>query len=108
MFFIRSVHDIDLFTAGLAEKPVINGLVGPTLACVIAQQFRALRRGKFIEISLHILIQMGPTPKKRQILGGKSRVFHINSWNSGCTLTLYSGCGFLLDFKNFDFKSSKK
>jgi len=41
----RNVHDIDLFTAGLAEKPVISGIVGPTLACIIAQQFRALRRG---------------------------------------------------------------
>lgn len=40
-----NVEDVDLFSGGLAEKPVGDGLVGPTFACIIAQQFRNWRRG---------------------------------------------------------------
>ena len=42
----RHVEDIDLFTGGLGEKPVIFGLVGPTFACILGQQFLNLRRGE--------------------------------------------------------------
>lgn len=41
----NSLEDIDLFPGAMAEKPVIGGMVGPTFACIIAQQFLNLRQG---------------------------------------------------------------
>lgn len=41
----RSVHDVDLYTAVLAEYWVDGGIIGPTGAAIIATQYRNLKFG---------------------------------------------------------------
>lgn len=38
------MDDIDLFTGGLSEIPLEGAVVGPTFACLIADQFQKLRQ----------------------------------------------------------------
>jgi len=39
------VADIDAFSGGVSEDSVVNGVVGETFACILAEQFKNLKRG---------------------------------------------------------------
>lgn len=41
----RSPEDIDLFTGTLTEMPVEGGTLGPTLECILGDQFMRLKFG---------------------------------------------------------------
>ena len=41
----RNSEDIDLFTGGILERTLPGGNLGPTFACILAEQFRNLRFG---------------------------------------------------------------
>jgi hypothetical protein len=45
MFPCSSVDDIDLYTGALAEQPLKEGFLGPTLTCLLMDQFVRLKRG---------------------------------------------------------------
>ncbi len=45
MMICRTVDDVDLFAAGIVERLVPGGLVGPTFGCIIGRQFRNTRVG---------------------------------------------------------------
>jgi hypothetical protein len=45
MYFCRSVDDIDLYTGALAEQPLNGSFLGPTITCLLTDQFVRLKRG---------------------------------------------------------------
>lgn len=45
ILIFRCVNDIDLFIAGNHEKPLPDALVGPTFACILAEQSRRNKVG---------------------------------------------------------------
>lgn len=41
----RHIDDVDLFIAGVSERPMDGSILGPTFLCLIGDQFARLRRG---------------------------------------------------------------
>ncbi|XP_070493770.1 salivary peroxidase/catechol oxidase [Chironomus tepperi] len=41
----KTPNDVDIYTGGLAEYPVKGGIIGPTLTCIVSDQFMRLKRG---------------------------------------------------------------
>ena len=41
----NQVNDVDLYIGGLSEKPVRDGLFGPTFTCLLSHQFRDIKNG---------------------------------------------------------------
>lgn len=41
----KSVDEIDLYAAAVAEKPLPGALLGQTFVCLVGDQFARLRRG---------------------------------------------------------------
>ncbi|VDK41307.1 unnamed protein product [Anisakis simplex] len=41
----KTPDDVDLYIGSMVEDPVVGGLVGQTLACLIGDQFKRLRDG---------------------------------------------------------------
>ena len=44
-YLYKSHEDVDLFAGGVMERELPGGALGPTFACIIAEQFRNLRFG---------------------------------------------------------------
>ncbi|XP_048249367.1 peroxidase-like protein 3 [Haliotis rufescens] len=40
-----SPDDVEIFPAGISERPVPGGVLGPTLSCIIAKQFELIKKG---------------------------------------------------------------
>ena len=45
LFIVFNPVRVCVCTGGMAEKPVVGGIIGPTCACILGQQFLNLRKG---------------------------------------------------------------
>ncbi|XP_052683202.1 peroxidasin-like [Crassostrea angulata] len=69
-----NINDIDLFAAGISERSVSDGIVGPLFGCIIASQFQLLKYGDrywYENTRSHPNIRFSP----EQILAIKSMSF---------------------------------
>lgn len=41
----RSIDDLDLYTGLLSEKPIEGSILGPTITCLLADQFLRVKLG---------------------------------------------------------------
>lgn len=39
------MNDLDVYTGLLSEKPLKNGILGPTITCLLADQFLRIKSG---------------------------------------------------------------
>ncbi|XP_066958962.1 peroxinectin A-like [Macrobrachium rosenbergii] len=39
------LEDVDLYIGGVSERPFLDGILGPTFSCIIADQFLRMKRG---------------------------------------------------------------
>ena len=53
---LECLDDVDFYVGAMLEDPVVGGLVGTTLSCIIGEQFKRLRNGdRFLWESAHFL-----------------------------------------------------
>ncbi len=84
------VNDIDLYVGAISESSVAGGVVGPTFACLIGEQFRRIKKGDrffYTHDSRNGAQGLGPVAKKEilkrtlgDVLCGVSQLDEIQKW----------------------------
>ena len=77
----RHVDDVDSYVAAILEQKVPGGILGPTFACIIANQFRAAKRGDrfWFENGLNTQSKFTPGTMQFSYLNLKVSCLDVNS-----------------------------